>query len=124
LVRVLSCPLDKCPEDAPWLSTQTLKCYAEQAKSYYTYCAPSSPLLISESANETLSHLTTAMFLQLTSLQCNEGYEGRLCASCSTGYGVQVRSSWLPSRWSLVADLDVCRVTSVGLAPSPLGTGF
>ena len=79
LSRSSSCPPDKCPADAPWLSTVTLGCYPEQTKSYYIYCN------MSASASE-----ATTTFLQLTSLQCHEGYEGRLCASCSKGYGLQV----------------------------------
>ena len=116
LSRSSSCPPDKCPADAPWLSTVTLGCYPEQTKSYYIYCN------MSASASE-----ATTTFLQLTSLQCNEGYEGRLCASCSRGYGLQVRTcALLLASVALppISDPDVCREKFVGLARIPRKTGF
>jgi hypothetical protein len=82
--RASSCPPGKCPSDTPWLSTDTLKCYREQEKKfYYIFCdiMSSSSLRVPESAT----------LPELTSLQCNTGYHGRLCASCSKGYGEQVR---------------------------------
>jgi hypothetical protein len=120
LTRDTSCPRDKCPEDVPWLSTISFKCYATRSKTYYIYCAPSAPLRISEFANSSL--------LQLTSLQCNEGYEGRLCASCTKDYGVKVRPCALLVPTALVnqpADRDVCRVIWFAKrAPMSLRTGF
>jgi hypothetical protein len=119
--RAASCPPDKCPAEAPWLSTVTLNCYPEQAKSYYLYCALSGSLGTSES---------TWILPQLTSLQCNEGYQGRLCASCSKGYGVQVQTralrfapiAWMRMRFQSV-DPKVCRETLVRSAPIWSRTG-
>jgi hypothetical protein len=81
--RASACPPDKCPQDTPWLSEASLNCYPEQTKSYYIYCAPSN-------AFESKTEMLSVTLPQLTGLQCNEGYEGRLCAACSKGYGLQV----------------------------------
>jgi hypothetical protein len=84
LARSSACPDETCPVETPWLSSSSRNCYSEQAKSYYIYCPPPSLLSPSQSA--------IAALPQLMSLQCNEGYKGRLCASCSKGYGLQVRT--------------------------------
>ena len=83
--RSLACPPEKCPIENPWLSAASLNCYPDQAKPYYIYCPPSGSLGVFASETETLARS------QVTSLQCNTGYDGRLCASCSKGYGLQVR---------------------------------
>jgi hypothetical protein len=84
LARSSACPPDKCPLDAPWLMAASLNCYREQANSDYIYCPMAASASISQHMSATLP--------RLNDLQCNEGYEGRLCASCSKGYGLQVRS--------------------------------
>jgi hypothetical protein len=69
-----------------------------------------------------MSESTNATLPQITSLQCNEGYEGRLCASCSKGYGLQVRPCArfsFPSRRSQPADRDACREKFAKRAPMP-----